>query len=219
MIRIRFFSLFAWLLFMAVSARVWAADENNKDRESLGFYGLPVVETNTVFLLDFSSSMRGERIKRLRQEFTSVLEGMSDRRRFGIILFCGLGTPRFPIKGLASADAKRKKAALKFIKRPPNGKTPMLSAFDSAFFRLVRKDAKPEQRVDAYTCKAMVRLRTLNPKHCSPRSIDSTARPVSLFTPSVSVRSRRHWPSSLVGIPENTKRSKPNPRPSCPRAD
>jgi len=132
-------------------AAVWvpAADNADEDPPSYDFYGLPVVETNTVFLLDYSGSMRGDRIRQLRKEMASVLEGMGEKRRFGIILFTGLGTLRYPLKGLAPADKRRKQRALKFLKRPPNGKTPMLKAFRDVSTRLVEKAATPEQRVDA----------------------------------------------------------------------
>ena len=114
------------------------------------FYGLRVTETNAVFLLDCSSSMRGSRIERLRKELEAALSTMDESMHFAVIPFGGIDMPMFPRSGMTPATEKERNAAIRFIKkRRAGGQTPMLQAIRSVFTRLINRTATTGVPVDA----------------------------------------------------------------------
>lgn len=114
------------------------------------FYGLEIMETNVIFLVDCSRSMRGEKIEHLRKEVNAALAGMSATNRFVVIPFGGYDPAMFPPRGLTVLSSLQRGRAAKYMARQrAAGKTPMLQAIKSTFPRVINRAAAAGLRVDA----------------------------------------------------------------------
>jgi hypothetical protein len=68
-----------------LKSSLWEPKGARKGR--YGFYGLSIDSHHTVFVLDVSGSMQGGRIRRLRQELTRALQGMTGQDYLNMIFF------------------------------------------------------------------------------------------------------------------------------------
>lgn len=96
------------------------------------YYNLPIYARRVVFIIDTSSSMRGERLLAAQRELISVLKGLTEDVSFSIVAFDTLARAWQP--ALVPATPQAKASACEFVvQQQASGATASFDALDLAF--------------------------------------------------------------------------------------
>ncbi|MFP4029383.1 MAG: vWA domain-containing protein [Candidatus Brocadiia bacterium] len=100
---------------------------------SATFFGAKSRADDVVYLIDFSSSLKGS-FGKIQEEMLRSIGRLGEEQRFYIILFAGGRPLAGPGRGLARVTRQTKTAAAKFLSRvEPSGRTEPIAAIARAF--------------------------------------------------------------------------------------
>jgi hypothetical protein len=96
------------------------------------YYNLPIYARRVVFVIDTSSSMRGERLLAAQRELINALQGLTENVAFSIVAFDSAARAWQPL--LVPATAQAKADACEFVSRQQaSGMTASFDALELAF--------------------------------------------------------------------------------------